>query len=239
MSLFEQVARWFADGSHWQGDFGIPNRLLEHVELSGASILAAAIIALPIGIGLGHLRRGGIVAINVANVGRAVPSFALLVIAFELVGLGWPPAFIALVALGIPPMVTNSYIGMGEVDADIREAARGMGMRERAVLFRVELPIALPFVMAGIRTSAVNVVATATLAALVGWGGLGRFIIDGFSQRDDAQKIAGGLLVAILSILVEVSLTGLQRLSVPKGLRMRESIDTTLSKAPAAELSAA
>ncbi len=239
MSLFEQVARWFADGSHWQGDFGIPNRLLEHVELSGASILAAAIIALPIGIGLGHLRRGGIIAINVANVGRAVPSFALLVIAFELVGLGWLPAFIALVALGIPPMVTNSYIGMGEVDADIREAARGMGMRERAVLFRVELPIALPFVMAGIRTSAVNVVATATLAALVGWGGLGRFIIDGFSQRDDAQKIAGGLLVAILSILVEVSLTGLQRLSVPKGLRMRESVDTTLSKAPAAELSAA
>jgi len=239
MSLFEQVARWFADGSHWQGDFGIPNRLLEHVELSGASILAAAIIALPIGIGLGHLRRGGIVAINVANVGRAVPSFALLVIAFELVGLGWPPAFIALVALGIPPMVTNSYIGMGEVDADIREAARGMGMRERAVLFRVELPIALPFVMAGIRTSAVNVVATATRAALVGWGGLGRFIIDGFSQRDDAQKIAGGLLVAILSILVEVSLTGLQRLSVPKGLRMRESVDTTLSKVPAAELSAA
>ena len=239
MSLFEQVARWFADGSHWQGDFGIPNRLLEHVELSGASILAAAIIALPIGIGLGHLRRGGIVAINVANVGRAVPSFALLVIAFELVGLGWPPAFIALVALGIPPMVTNSYIGMGEVDADIREAARGMGMRERAVLFRVELPIALPFVMAGIRTSAVNVVATATLAALVGWGGLGRFIIDGFSQRDDAQKIAGGLLVAILSILVEVSLTGLQRLSVPKGPRMRESVDTTLSKVPAAELSAA
>ncbi len=239
MSLFEQVARWFADGSHWQGDFGIPNRLLEHVELSGASILAAAIIALPIGIGLGHLRRGGIIAINVANVGRAVPSFALLVIAFELVGLGWLPAFIALVALGIPPMVTNSYIGMGEVDADIREAARGMGMRERAVLFRVELPIALPFVMAGIRTSAVNVVATATLAALVGWGGLGRFIIDGFSQRDDAQKIAGGLLVAILSILVEVSLTGLQRLSVPKGLRMRESVDTTLSKVPAAELSAA
>jgi len=239
MSLFEQVARWFADGSHWQGDFGIPNRLLEHVELSGASILAAAIIALPIGIGLGHLRRGGIVAINVANVGRAVPSFALLVIAFELVGLGWPPAFIALVALGIPPMVTNSYIGMGEVDADIREAARGMGMRERAVLFRVELPIALPFVMARIRTSAVNVVATATLAALVGWGGLGRFIIDGFSQRDDAQKIAGGLLVAILSILIELSLTGLQRLSVPKGLRMRESVDTTLSKVPAAELSAA
>src|SRR5207237_10657892 len=158
-----------------------------------ASSLAPAIIALPIGIALGHLRRGGIVAINVANVGRAVPSFALLVIAFELVGLGWPPAFIALVALGIPPMVTNSYIGMGEVDADIREAARGMGMRERAVLFCVELPIALPFVMAGIRTSAVNVVATATLAALVGWGGVGSFICERLSQRDVYRKTNRGL----------------------------------------------
>src|SRR5207244_7897321 len=119
MSLFEQVARWFADGSHWQGDFGIPNRLLEHVELSGASILAAAIIALPIGIGLGHLRRGGIVAINVANVGRAVPSFALLVIAFELVGLGWPPAFIALVALGIPPMVRSEERRVGKESGSV------------------------------------------------------------------------------------------------------------------------
>src|SRR5207237_10603552 len=152
---------------------------------------------------------------NDANVVRAVPPSGLLATAFELVGLGLPPAFIALVALGSPARVTNSYIGMGEVDADIRKAARGMGMRERAVLFRVELPIALPFVMAGIRTSAVNVVATATLAALVGWGGLGRFIIDGFSQRDDAQKIAGWLLVAVLSILVEVGLTVLQRISAP------------------------
>ncbi|HEY8737626.1 MAG TPA: ABC transporter permease [Candidatus Dormibacteraeota bacterium] len=239
MSLLGQVVRWFLDGNHWSGDSGIPNRLTEHLLMSGASILVAALIALPIGIWLGHIGKGGILAINISNIGRAIPSFALLVLAVELVGIGALPAFIALVALAIPPMVTNSYIGMGEVDADVREAARGMGMRERAVLLRVELPIALPFIMAGVRTSAVNVVATATLAALVGWGGLGRFIIDGFSQRDDVQIIAGALIVAILSVGVEFTFTGLQRLAVPRGLRTRQSRQEEVRTAPAAELSAA
>ena len=239
MSLLGQVVRWFLDGNHWSGDSGIPNRLTEHLLMSGASILVAALIALPIGIWLGHIGKGGILAINISNIGRAIPSFALLVLAVELVGIGALPAFIALVALAIPPMVTNSYIGMGEVDADVREAARGMGMRERAVLLRVELPIALPFIMAGVRTSAVNVVATATLAALVGWGGLGRFIIGGFSQRDDVQIIAGALIVAILSVGVEFTFTGLQRLAVPRGLRTRQSRQEEVRTAPAAELSAA
>ncbi|HSO94004.1 MAG TPA: ABC transporter permease [Candidatus Dormibacteraeota bacterium] len=239
MTLPEQVVRWFLDGQHWSGDFGVPHRIAEHLLMSAGSILAAAIIALPIGIWLGHIGKGGVLAINISNIGRAIPSFALLVLAVELVGIGWLPAFVALVALAIPPMVTNSYIGMGEVDADVREAARGIGMRQRAVLFRVELPIALPFIMAGIRTSAVNVVATATLAALVGWGGLGRFIIDGFSQRDDVQIIAGALIVAILSIAVEFGFTGLQRLAVPRGLRTREFIDKEVGTEPTAELSAA
>lgn len=239
MSLLGQVLQWFLDGRHWSGDFGVPHRITEHLMMSGGSILAAAIIALPIGIWLGHLGRGGLVAINISNIGRAIPSFALLVLAVELVGIGWLPAFIALVALAIPPMVTNSYIGMGEVDTDVREAARGMGMRQRAVLFRVELPIALPFIMAGIRTSAVNVVATATLAALVGWGGLGRFIIDGFSQRDNVQIIAGALIVAVLSIAVEFAFTGLQKLAVPRGLRTRQLQKEEVKITLAAELSAA
>ncbi|HEY0493381.1 MAG TPA: ABC transporter permease [Candidatus Dormibacteraeota bacterium] len=239
MSLLGQVIQWFLDSRHWSGDFGVPHRITEHLLMSGGSILAAAIIALPIGIWLGHIGKGGIVAINISNMGRAIPSFALLVLAVQLVGIGWQPAAVALVALAIPPMVTNSYIGMGEVDADVREAARGIGMRQRAVLFRVELPIALPFIMAGIRTSAVNVVATATLAALVGWGGLGRFIIDGFSQRDDVQIIAGALIVAILSIAVEFGFTGLQRLAVPRGLRTRQFTQEEVKTAPAAELSAA
>jgi osmoprotectant transport system permease protein len=223
VNFLGQVLQWFLDATHWQGDGGIPNRLFEHVSMSSASLLAAALIALPIGVTLGHFGRGGNLAINVSNVGRAIPSFAILVIAVELVGIGALPAFIALVALGIPPMVTNSYIGMREVDADVREAAKGMGMRQRAILWRVELPIAAPLIMAGVRTSAVNIVATATLAALVAWGGLGRFIVDGLAQRDTVQLFAGALLVALLSIAVELSLSRLQRITTPIGLRIESS----------------
>ena len=223
MNFIGQVAQWFLDPAHWQGDGGIVHRTYEHVLMSGLSVLTAAVIALPVGIAIGHFGRGGILAINVSNVGRAVPSFAVLVIAVQLFGIGAVPAFIALVALAIPPMVTNSYIGMREVDADVREAARGMGMRERAVLLRVELPIALPLIMAGIRTSAVNVVATATLAALVAWGGLGRFIVDGLGLQDYPMLFAGALLVALLSLIVEFSLAGVQRLSTPAGLRASKS----------------
>jgi len=223
VTFIGEVLQWFLDGSHWQGDFGIPNRLFEHVSMSVESLAVAALIALPIGVALGHIGRGGNLAINVSNVGRAVPSFALLVIAVQLVGIGFWPAFIALVALGIPPIVTNSYIGMREVDADVREAARGMGMRERAILWRVELPIASALIMAGVRTSAVNIVATATLAALVAWGGLGRFIVDGLAQRDTVQLFSGALLVALLSIAVELSLTALQRITTPIGLRIETS----------------
>jgi osmoprotectant transport system permease protein len=235
VNFIGQVLQWFLDGSHWQGDFGIPNRLFEHVTMSVESLAAAALIALPIGVTLGHIGRGGNLAINVSNVGRAVPSFALLVIAVQLVGIGFWPAFIALVALGIPPIVTNSYIGMREVDADVREAAKGMGMRNRAILWHIELPIATPLIMAGVRTSAVNIVATATLAALVAWGGLGRFIVDGLAQRDTVQLFSGALLVALLSIAVEISLTGLQRIATPIGIR----IETRTEEVRSATLSTA
>jgi osmoprotectant transport system permease protein len=224
MNFANQVLQWFLNSAHWQGDGGIPHRTLEHLAMSGASVLAAALIALPVGIAIGHFGRGGILAINISNIGRAVPSFAVLVIAVELFGIGALPAFIALVALAIPPMVTNSYIGMREVDADVREAARGMGMRQLAVLWQVELPIALPLIMAGIRTSAVNVVATATLAALVAWGGLGRFIVDGFGLQDYPMMFAGAIMVAILSLIVEFSMAGVQRLATPAGLRPSTSI---------------
>jgi osmoprotectant transport system permease protein len=223
MNFLGQVVQWFLSPNQWQGDTGIPNRLFEHVLMSAAALLAAALIALPLGITLGHFGRGGALAINLSNVGRAVPSFALLVLAVQLVGIGVLPAFIALVALGVPPIVTNSYVGMREVDPDVREAATGMGMRQRAVLLKVELPLSLPLIMAGIRTSAVNIVATATLAALVAWGGLGRFIVDGLSQRDFAQLFSGALLVALLSIAVELSMARAQRLVVPRGLQLAET----------------
>jgi len=220
MSFLSRVAAWFADPANWTGSGGIPTRLLEHLQISGESVAIAGVIALPIGIGLGHYGRFGALALNVSNVGRALPSFGILVIAFQVFGLGDLPVILALTALAIPPMVTNSYVGMREVDPDIKEAARGMGYRELAQLFRVELPLAVPLVMAGIRTSAVQVVATATLAAIIAGGGLGRYIIDGYGQQIYTEVFAGALLVALLALATEFSLAGLERVLVPRGIRL-------------------
>jgi osmoprotectant transport system permease protein len=167
---------------------------------------------------LGHTGRGGSLAINLSNLGRAVPSFAIIVLAASIVGIGAKPAYIALVALAVPPMVTNTYTAIRGVDDEVREAAVGMGLTGPQVLRRVEVPMGLPLIMAGIRTSGVQVVATATLAALVGWGGLGRYIIDGLATRDFVEVFAGAVLVAALSLLVEIALGLLQRAVVPVGL---------------------
>ena len=220
MDTVVQVAKWFTEPAHWTGSDGIPTRLVEHLELSVESLLIGAVIALPIGIVLGHYGRFGALAMNISNVGRAIPSIALLVLAFQVFGLGNLPIIIALTALAIPPMVTNSYVAMREVDPDIKEAARGMGFREPAQIFRVELPLAVPLVMAGIRTSAVQVVATATLAALIAGGGFGRYIIDGFGQQDYTKLVAGGVLVALLALATEGALSALERVLVPRGIRL-------------------
>ncbi|MDQ4129494.1 MAG: ABC transporter permease [Actinomycetota bacterium] len=237
MRFLGDVVSWFTTAEHWRGPAGIPHRLYEHVTMSLAATLTAAVVALTVGIVLGHLDRGGGLAISVSNVGRAIPSFAILVLAVQLFGIGAKPAFLALVALAIPPMVTNSFVGIRDVDADVRESARGMGMTGAQVLRRVELPMASPLIMAGVRTSAVQVVATATLAALVAWGGLGRYIIDGLNQRDYAQVFAGAVLVAALSLVTEMVLAGAQRLVVPAGLRQRDSGKNELfvATAPAVE----
>jgi osmoprotectant transport system permease protein len=243
------VVNWFQDGSNWSGDDGVINRMSEHVQISLISILVAALIALPIGFLIGHLRKGGFVAVNVSNVGRALPSFALLILMVQIFGIGEPsgflsflgsfPTFIVLVALAIPPMLTNTYVGVAGVDPDVRESARGMGMSGRQLLTGVEAPVALPLVWAGIRTAAIAVVATATLAAYTGWGGLGRFIIDGLSTQDNVQVFAGAVLVALLAIVFEFALAGLQRLTVSRGLRVgvrperkMEETFTEVSQAP-------
>jgi osmoprotectant transport system permease protein len=223
MGFLADVVSWFTTGAHWHGTDGIPHRLTEHVAMSGAAVLTALVLALPVGLVLGHLRRGGVLAVNLSNIGRAIPSFAVLVIAFFAFGrrLGPEPPFVALVALALPPIVTNTYVGVTEVEAEAREVAVGMGMTGRQVLWRVELPLALPLVMAGVRTAAVQVVATATLAAVIAWGGLGRYIIDGFAQQDNVKVFGGALLVALLSIAVEIGLAGLQRWTISPGLTGR------------------
>ncbi len=229
MGFLSKVADFLTDGAQWHGREGIPTLMLQHIQLTVASVLAAALVALPIGLVLGHVRTGGAVAVNIANIGRALPALALLILAVQWVGIGDPtgvltpvqsvPAFIAMFALAVPPMLANAYVGVAGVDDEIRESARGMGMNARQMLTRVELPIALPIVMAGIRTAAVAVVATATLAAYVDSGGLGRYIVDGFAVNDNVKVFAGGLLVALLAIAVELSLALVQRLLVSPGLR--------------------
>ena len=229
MDFLRDVANFLTASEQWSGPEGIPTLLREHVQLTVVSVLIAALVALPIGLTLGHRRRGGAIAINVANIGRALPALALLILAVQWFGISDPvgilaplqsiPAFIAMFALAVPPMLANSYVGVASVDDEIRESARGMGMTGWQVLTRVELPVALPLVMAGVRTAAVAVVATATLAAKVDAGGLGRYIVDGFAVQDNVKVFAGGLLVALLAVAVELSLALLQRTLVSPGLR--------------------
>ena len=223
MSILVKVVEWFVAPAHWSGSDGIPTRFAQHVQLSAESVLIGAVIALPIGIVLGHYGRFGNVAMNISNVGRAIPSFALLVLSFQIFGLGDAPIIISLTALAIPPMVTNSYVALREVDPDIKEAARGMGYRELAQILRVEIPLAVPLIMAGIRTSAVQVVATATLAALIAGGGFGRYIIDGLAQFDYTKLVAGAVLVAGLALATEAGLGALERVLVPRGIRLLSS----------------
>jgi osmoprotectant transport system permease protein len=219
-----QVAAWLGDPSHWAGSDGVPNRIAEHLLLSGVTTVVAVLIALPIGVLFGHSGRGGFFAINLANLGRALPSLALLALMLPIalnlkLGLGFWPTFLALVPLGIPPVLTNSYVAVREVDRDIVEAARGMGLRESQVLRQVELPIGAPLIIAGIRNAAVAIVATATLGALVAGGGLGRYIVDGLARQEYPRLFVGALLVALLSIVVEVAFGVFERLAVSAGLR--------------------
>lgn len=221
MEFLADAFAWFADLRNWQGANAIPVRLLEHLYYAGVATLGALVIALPVGLAAGHTGRGGALAVNVANVGRALPTFGLILLVVTLVGLGDLSIFVPLVAFAVPPILTNSYAGIRAVDPDVRDAAAGVGMTGWQVLWRVELPAASPLVMAGIRTSAVQVVATATLAAYAGSGGLGRYIVNGFAVRDFPQIFGGALLVALFAIVVEVVFGRLQALVVPEGVAAR------------------
>jgi osmoprotectant transport system permease protein len=224
MDFLLEVLRWFADPANWRGTGGIPNRVYEHLQLSGLAVLLAVLLAAPAGMMLGHVRRGGVVAVAVVNIGRALPSFGILALAllFTLrlgLGLGFWPTFVALFLLALPPVFTNSYTGVREVPGEVVESARGMGMREREILQAIEFPLALPVIAAAVRVAAVQVVATAPLGALVAWGGLGRYIIDGLAQRDFVEVTAGAILVAALALLTDAGLGLGERLALPGGMR--------------------
>lgn len=193
---------------------GVLARTLEHLQYTGLAVLLACLVALPIGLLLGHTGRGGALAVAVSNVGRAVPTLGVLVLlAISPLGQSTTTVVLALALFGIPPLLTNTYVGMREVDPDAVQAAQGMGMGPWQVLRQVELPLAFPLVAAGFRTAVLQVVATATLAAAIGLGGLGRYLIDGLGSQDDVQVLAGAILVAVLALVIEVLLGGLQRLA--------------------------
>lgn len=219
MEVFTNLVAWFADPVNWQGTAGVPTRVLEHVWYSLLAILIAVAIAQPVGIFIGHTGRGGVLAINVSNAVRAVPTFGVILLTFLVAGIGLAPVLVALVVLAIPSMVTNTYVGFRSIDRDVRDSAEGMGMTPWQVVRRVEIPVAMPLIMAGIRISAVQIVATATFAAVVSLGGLGRYIIDGLAQQDLTQVLAGAILVAALSLLTEFALSGLQAVIVSDGLQ--------------------
>jgi osmoprotectant transport system permease protein len=221
MSALQDLVAWFTEPAQWTGSSGIPARLLQHALICAWAMAIAIAVALPAGLWLGHRHRWGTLVTSVGNLGRAIPTFALLIIlaSWEPVGVSDLAAVIALAVFAIPPILSNAYVGVRDVDTGATDAATGMGMTGRQVLWRVELPLSVPVVAAGIRTSTVQVVATATLAALVGGGGLGRFVVDGFGRQDPTLMFAGVVLVAITCVVVELVGSAVQRALTPRALR--------------------
>jgi osmoprotectant transport system permease protein len=231
MEFLGDLVAWFLDPENWTGPAGIPSRMWEHVQISVVATVAAAAVALPPALWLGHRRRGGFVAVAAINIGRAVPSFAIMALFLPIsirlgLGLGFWPTLLALFALALPPIFTNTYTGVRDVDPALVEAGRGMGMTDGEVLREIEAPMASPVILAALRVSAVQVVATAPLAALVAWGGLGRYIVDGFAVQDNVRVLAGGILVALLSIATEILLGAVEKRVVPRGLTTTEDVMT-------------
>ena len=213
------VFSYLTDPAHWTGSQGIPVRLVEHIGYTLLTVVIALVIAVPIGAWIGHTGRGGFAVVGLANGLRALPTLGLLVLIVGATGLGLLGPITALVILAVPPILAGTYAGVRNVDSAVVDAARGMGMRGREVLLGVELPNALPLIISGIRSSVLQVISTATIAAYVALGGLGRFIIDGLAVRDFPQMIAGSVLVALLAVAADLLLAGLQKLVVSPGLR--------------------
>jgi osmoprotectant transport system permease protein len=241
VAMISSILAWLTDGAHWQGDDGILRRLVEHLGYSLTALVIAALIAVPLGLYIGHTGRGRFLVVNIAGAARAIPSLGLLFLAVLLLGPRFSgevaflaPAGLVLTVIAIPPILSGTYAGVEGVEPAARDAARGMGMRGTQVLRSVELPCALPLIMSGVRSATLQVIATATIAAVVGLGGLGRFLIDGLSVRDTPQTAAGALLVAILALVVDLSLALVQRLAVSRGLTGRYRTAATVETPVAA-----
>ncbi|HEY7948683.1 MAG TPA: ABC transporter permease [Acidimicrobiales bacterium] len=224
MHFLSQVVTFFTTASNWSGPDGILIRFAHQAELSAAVVVAAGVCGVGLGAFLGHTGRAGFLAVNAANAARAVPSLALLTLlaiqpSIGLRGNGFLASFLALFALAVPPILTNTYIGVRDVDPDVRSAAKGIGMTGGQILWRVEAPLSVPLVMAGVRTAAIEVVATATLAAYVSFSDLGTYVVAGLNTQDNVEAFSGAVLVAILAFGTDLVLAVTQRAVTPSGLR--------------------
>jgi osmoprotectant transport system permease protein len=233
VNVFGDTWAYLTDAASWRGDGGMLSLLTEQLLLTITALLIALLVGLPLALWLGHLGRGGFLAINISNIGRAVPTFALLAI---LVTADWPATrtvgpygraglatLIALALFALPPIITNAYVAVGEVDEDVKEAARGMGMTGRQQFWRVELPLAMPLIASGVRLALVQVWATATIAALVAGPGLGRVITDGFYRSNYPKGIAGAIVVALVALVLELAAAAVQRAVTPRAERQRRA----------------
>jgi len=234
----EQLLGFLFDAASWEGEQGIPNRIIEHLFISFLAVGTASLFALPLGLYIGHTGKLQLLGINIASIGRAIPSYAVMVMLLPVMlglapvlgydprlGLRFFPIFLAMVLLAIPPILVAAYAGLQEVDRDLTESSRGMGLTERQILTGVELPLALPVLVGGYRVALLQVIATATIGAFLAAGGLGRYIIDGIARRDDGMLYGGVLLVAILAIGTDVLLSWLQRRLTPRGVKLATELD--------------
>jgi osmoprotectant transport system permease protein len=214
------LLNWFGDSAHWQGHDGIPNRLLQHLGYTVLALVIALVIALPLGLYVGHTGRGGVILVGAGNTIRALPTLGLVTFLFLIFTKSETATVIGLVVLAVPPILAGTYAGLQATDKGVVDAAEGIGMTGWQRLWKVEVPISLPLVLGGIRNAVLQLVATAAVAAYVGLGGLGRFLLDGLAVLDYSQVVAGAILTTLLAIVLDLVLASVQRALVPKGVRL-------------------
>lgn len=217
---------WLANPAHWQGPDGIPVRTGQHVLYCLVAVAAASVLAIPLGLFVGHTGRGSVLLVGLSNAMRALPTLGLITFLFLLISGSQVSTLIGLTVLAVPPILAGTYAGVQDVDPGVVDAARGMGMTGWQRLFRVEVPNALPLLLGGLRNAVLQVVATAAVAAYVGLGGLGRLLLDGLRILDYSEVLAGAIFVALLAIVLDIGLAGVQRLLVPRGIRVAAAVAT-------------
>jgi len=222
VNILSEAWGWLTTAANWHGTDGIPNRFVEHFEYSAEAVLIGALIAFPLGLLTGHTKRGGVAVTSLANVARALPTLGLVVLLVVVMGVKFRAVMIPLVALTVPPILLNTYEGVRTVDPQLTDDAKGMGLRPWQVLWRAEVPAALPLILTGFQFAAVNAVANTAIAAYSSFGGLGRFVIDGFATTDYGMVTGGAILIVVAAILNLLFFTALRRLLISPGLRQKK-----------------